>query len=104
MYFRKGVKSDIEQLAQLYDDLNDHLNSNINYPGQTKEVYPVRENAANGVSNGNLYVAEQNNKIVRSISELVKSKRYIPEPRKFIGAFDGYRFYETTVIKYAIKE
>nr|WP_319488720.1 GNAT family N-acetyltransferase [uncultured Caproiciproducens sp.] len=67
MEIRKGIKSDIEQLAQLYDDLNDYLNSNINYPGWIKGVYPVREDAVNGVSNGNLYVAEQNNIIAGSI-------------------------------------
>lgn len=67
MEIRKGIKSDIEQLAQLYDDLNDHLNNNINYPGWIKGVYPVCEDAVNGISNENLYVAEQNNKIVGSI-------------------------------------
>lgn len=63
----KGTTSDIDQLAQLYDDLNDFLECNTNYPGWRKGVYPTREDAANGVANGSLYVARIAEKIVGSI-------------------------------------
>jgi len=65
--FEKGTEFDIDQLAQLYDNLNDFLASSINYPGWIKGVYPIRENAINGVANGNLYVAKNAGKIVGSI-------------------------------------
>lgn len=64
---QKGTESDIDQLAQLYDDLNDFLASSINYPGWIKGVYPIREDAVNGVANGTLYVAKITGKIVGSI-------------------------------------
>ncbi|MVB12731.1 Acetyltransferase (GNAT) family protein [Caprobacter fermentans] len=63
----KGTEFDIDQLAQLYDDLNDFLAGSINYPGWIKGVYPIRENAVNGVTNDNLYVAKIAGKIVGSI-------------------------------------
>jgi len=63
----KGIKSDIDQLAQLYDDLNDFLESGINYPGWIKGIYPTREDAVNGVANGTLYAAKSAGKIVGSI-------------------------------------
>lgn len=63
----KGTKLDIDQLAQLYDDLNDFLECNINYPGWIKGIYPTREDAVNGVANGTLYVAKIARKVVGSI-------------------------------------
>lgn len=35
---------------------------------------------------------------------LVNKMADVPEPRKLIGAFEGYRFYKTTGGKYAIEE
>lgn len=63
----KGIKSDIDQLVQLYDDLNDFLESGINYPGWIKGIYPTRKDAVNGVANGTLYTAKTVEKIVGSI-------------------------------------
>lgn len=63
----QGIKSDIDELAQLYDDLNDYLESRVNYPGWKKGVYPIREDAINGVVNRNLYVAKHSGKIVASV-------------------------------------
>ena len=42
MVIEKGVHADIDELARLYDDLNDFLSSDINHPGWIKGVYPVR--------------------------------------------------------------
>ncbi|QHQ63537.1 GNAT family N-acetyltransferase [Anaerocolumna sedimenticola] len=62
-----GTEKDIEELSQLYDDLNDYLEANVNYPGWRKGIYPVRENAVNGINGKHLYVAKCNEKIVGSI-------------------------------------
>ena len=63
----QGKIDDIDELEQLYNDLNDHLAKGVNYPGWKKNVYPVRQNAINGVEHDNLYVAKLNGKIIGSI-------------------------------------
>ncbi len=65
--FSLGIEDDIDELEQLYNDLNDYLEKGTNYPGWIKGIYPVRQNAIDGVNSGNLYVAKQNGKIVGSI-------------------------------------
>lgn len=65
--FDLGKADDIDELEQLYNDLNDHLAKEINYPGWKKGIYPVRKNAIDGVKHGNLYVAKYNGKIIGSI-------------------------------------
>lgn len=67
LVIEKGTVCDIDQLGQLYNDLNDFLKDGINYPGWIKNVYPTRENAVKGVADGNLYVAKIAEKIVGSI-------------------------------------
>lgn len=62
-----GKESDINELENLYNDLNDYLASGINYPGWKKGIYPIREDAANGIKNRNLYIAKYNGKIIGSI-------------------------------------
>ncbi len=59
----KGLTSDIEELALLYDDLNDYLARGENYPGWRKGIYPIRENAIEGIANGHLYVARASGKL-----------------------------------------
>ncbi|WP_026881821.1 GNAT family N-acetyltransferase [Clostridium akagii] len=65
--FDLGKTNDIDELEQLYNDLNDHLAKGVNYPGWIKDIYPVRQNAIDGVENGNLYVSKYNGKIIGSI-------------------------------------
>ncbi|WP_102401851.1 GNAT family N-acetyltransferase [Haloimpatiens massiliensis] len=65
--FDLGKADDIDELEQLYNDLNDYLAKEINYPGWKKGIYPVRKNAIDGVKHGNLYVAKYNGKIIGSI-------------------------------------
>ena len=60
--FDLGKANDIDELEQLYNDLNDHLEKGVNYPGWKKGIYPVRQNAIDGVENGNLYVSKHNGK------------------------------------------
>lgn len=50
MVIEKGVHADIDELARLYDDLNDFLDSDINHPGWIKGVYPVRQIAETGIN------------------------------------------------------
>ena len=56
MVIEKGVHADIDELAQLYDDLNDFLDSDINHPGWIKGVYPVRQIAEAGINEQHLHV------------------------------------------------
>jgi GNAT superfamily N-acetyltransferase len=63
----KGTLKDIDELEQLYDSLNDSLAKGINYPGWKKGIYPIRENAVNGIKSNCLYVARYDGKIVGSI-------------------------------------
>jgi len=65
--FQLGTKDDINELEQLYNDLNDYLASGTNYPGWIKGIYPVRQNAVDGINSNNLYVAKHNGKIIGSI-------------------------------------
>jgi ribosomal protein S18 acetylase RimI-like enzyme len=65
--FDLGKVTDIDELEQLYNDINDHLAKGINYPGWKKGIYPVRQNAIDGVNHGNLYVGKHNGKIIGSI-------------------------------------
>ncbi len=59
----RAVQSDIDALARLYDDLNDHLAAGVNHPGWIKGVYPTRSNAERGVGDRMLYVARAKNGI-----------------------------------------
>lgn len=74
--FELGKMNDIDELEQLYNDLNDHLAKGINYPGWIKGIYPVRQNAIDGVRHNNLYVAKYNGKIVGSV---ILSHEPVPE-------------------------
>lgn len=61
---RKGNQDDIDEVAALYDELNDYLESNTNYPGWKKGIYPAREDAEQGIQENNLFVAIEKEQIV----------------------------------------
>lgn len=63
----KGTVNDIDELENLYNDLNDYLESGINYPGWAKGIYPIRETAVNGIQDNNLFVLKMNGEIAGSI-------------------------------------
>lgn len=63
MQIRKGTEKDIEEVSALYDAVNDYLESHTNYPGWRKGVYPIREDAAQGIAENNLFVAEAEGQI-----------------------------------------
>lgn len=67
MIIRKGKANDIDKLESLYNELNDYLEANVNYPGWIKHIYPVRETAEEGISENTLFVAEVNGNIAGSI-------------------------------------
>lgn len=62
-----GQAYDIDELEQLYNDLNDYLAKGINYPGWKKGIYPIRQNATDGIKDNSLYVAKYNGEIIGSI-------------------------------------
>ncbi len=62
-----GKETDIDELENLYNDINDYLASAINYSGWKKGVYPVRETAINGVAEQSLYVARIGGRIAGTI-------------------------------------
>lgn len=63
----KGKESDIDEIEALYNDLNDALESGINYPGWKKDIYPIKQDVVKGTSEGTLYVAKYKEKIVGTI-------------------------------------
>ena len=67
MIIRLGKEKDIDEIEKLYNELNDYLEKNINYPGWKKGIYPIREDAIKGIKENNLYVAIINEKVVGSI-------------------------------------
>jgi len=66
-FIEKGTINDIDELENLYDNLNDYLKLGINYPGWAKGIYPIRETAVCGIQNSNLFVFRMNNEIAGSI-------------------------------------
>ncbi len=62
-----GKIEDLDELEILYDDLNDYLGSNVNYPSWIKGVYPIRETAKEGIMEKSLFVLKIDNKIAGSI-------------------------------------
>jgi len=62
-----GTINDFDEMELLYDNINDYFENGINYPGWKKGIYPIRQNAVDGINNNNLFVARHNGKIVGSI-------------------------------------
>lgn len=63
----KGTTNDIDELERLYDALNDHLQTGINYPGWAKGIYPIRATAIQGIQTNTLFVIKYNREIAGSI-------------------------------------
>lgn len=72
---RVGIKNDIDSIEELYNNVNDYLESTINYTGWKKGIYPAREDAEAGVNEGCLLVATENDEIIGSM--ILRQK---PEP------------------------
>lgn len=67
LIFENGKPTDVDELSKLYDDLNDYLEKNVNYPGWRKGIYPIHQHAEDGIKNGTLFVARDNGKIAGSV-------------------------------------
>ncbi|SNR91677.1 Acetyltransferase (GNAT) family protein [Anaerovirgula multivorans] len=65
--FELGKTNDIDELERLYNDLNDYLAKGVNYPGWIKGIYPIRQNAIDGVKQNSLYVAKHEGQIIGSV-------------------------------------
>jgi len=61
-----GQLKDIDELENLYNSVNDYLEKGVNYSGWKKGVYPIREDAIDGIKNGDLFIAKLNDTIVGS--------------------------------------
>ena len=64
---RKAKGCDLDNIEQLYSELNDYLETHENYPRWKKDVYPLREHAEEGLRTDGLYVAESHGKIVGTV-------------------------------------
>jgi len=93
--FHLGKEEDIDELEQLYNDLNDYLEEGVNYPGWKKGIYPVRQNAIDGINHGNLYVAKYNRKIVGSVI-----LSHIPEPAYYKAKWEFESDYSNVFVIY----
>lgn len=67
LIIEKGTLQDVDELKKLYDDLNDFLTFNTNFPGWKKNVYPTRDTAVEGIEEGSLFVARSEGKIVGTV-------------------------------------
>lgn len=65
--FEQGTMEHLDELEKLYDDLNDHLNQTVNYPGWIKGFYPVRQTALDGIEEKCLYILTIDGLIVASV-------------------------------------
>lgn len=54
---RLARPAELEDVARLYDELNDYLAAGTNFPGWQKGVYPTIDTARAGLAEGTLYLA-----------------------------------------------
>ena len=62
-----GKSSDINAVAQLYDDVNDHLEQTTNYPGWAKGFYPTKADAEGCIGDGSLFILKADGEIAGSV-------------------------------------
>ena len=72
---RRGTEKDVDALAGLYDEVTEHLERTVNYPGWKKGVYPTRQDAQAGVREGRLFLAESGGRLAAAMI-----LRSTPEP------------------------
>lgn len=64
---KRAEESHLDEIENLYNELNDYFASTVNYPGWIKHIYPIRETAIKGIEEQNLYIAYVNDMIVGSM-------------------------------------
>ncbi|MEG1296925.1 MAG: GNAT family N-acetyltransferase, partial [Niameybacter sp.] len=60
----RATWQDVEEISNLYDELNDYLATHTNHAGWLKGVYPTQETAQVGIQNQELFVLRMEGKIV----------------------------------------
>ena len=71
MVFERATMKDIDEVANLYNELIDSLEKGINYPGWKHGVYPTRETAQDGIRKGVLFVLREDDGRIAGTSVLV---------------------------------
>lgn len=94
-FIRLATETDIKELEQLYDAINDYLATNINYTGWKKGIYPNRDTAVKGIRDHCLYVAMKENTIVGSFL-----LRHEPEPAYFTVKWNVDLSYDNIYVIY----
>ena len=64
---RQATDSDLDAVEALYNELNDYLAVHENYPRWRRGLYPLREQAEEGLREESLYVAVCRDKIVGTV-------------------------------------
>lgn len=59
--------ADLDDISNLYNELNDYLEKNTNYAKWVKDIYPIRETALNGINSKALYFLKTEGKIAASV-------------------------------------
>lgn len=95
MEIRLGSESDVDSLEELYNNINDYLESTINYPGWKKGIYPVRKDAEDGIREGCLFVATENEDIVGTM--ILQHK---PEPAYLSVSWQSELDYSDVLVIY----
>ena len=63
---RKAVKSDLDKIAQLYEEAHDAEEAGMSTTGWKRGIYPSRESALASLERDDLFVLEENGRILGS--------------------------------------
>ena len=64
--FRKAVPGDLDQIAAIYDAIHTEEETGRATIGWIRAIYPTRQTAADAIQAGDMYVAEEEGRIVAS--------------------------------------
>ena len=70
-----ATADDLPAVAKLYDDVTAYLESNVNYCGWRRGLYPIQQDAEQALEQSCLYVAKLENEVVGSF---VLSQKFEP--------------------------
>ena len=97
MEIRKGSIQDVDEVSALYDELNGYLEKHENFPGWRKGIYPAREDAESGISEGCLFVAVENDRIAGTVI-----LRHKPEKGYALADWHCSFSYESILVVYTL--
>lgn len=95
MQIRKGSNADIEKVSALYDAICGHLESHTNYCGWRQGIYPAREDAAAGIEEQALWVADIDGRIAGTLI-----LRHTPEEAYALADWDTALEYSEILVLY----